>query len=483
MGTLYPEMSVHEKGVDFYIDLLHKGQLDENVPLTNLEKTVSYLDTIFPLHLADLPLDCPTYMADHVKLLLAALDHISMEVARARELLDKAGEGSAVGLLLKALDTQAREVESHVKTMKRRLPQDGSQGPISYSSSTGASLAAAAASLGLVVKVLSSVGRAVLQLAVSSPEAGVPAPKMQEALHTAVDTVTDLGDQGIALLTSSLASALGKVAIIATAVQNGEFDFDGTREASPPANPVLLRAEEVKAEIRDATQLKYKLEAKDVDMKDLKKLLKVKQEELSEMQIRKDLLEKKLSDSSKDSELMVEKLQRKLDDAHNLLHRKEKEFEETMDHLQADIDCLESEKGELKDRMKMMSKKALIEGLTKSSLASSPGPSLGPSLPSPVRDSPLLVQQLQEMRQAVEVLQVSNARLQASDLRDRISRLEPLRLPLATVAGGEKGDRGREEKTDRSKEAGGGEQLGQLMKRCNTARAELYTLLSRYTVH
>lgn len=45
-----------------------------------------------------------------------------------------------------------------------------------------------------------------------------------------------------------------------------------------------------------------------------------------------------------------------------------------------------------------------IEGLTKSSLSSSsPGPaSLGPSLPRPVRDSPLLVQQLQDLRGAVE---------------------------------------------------------------------------------
>ena len=39
-----------------------------------------------------------------------------------------------------------------------------------------------------------------------------------------------------------------------------------------------------------------------------------------------------------------------------------------------------------------------------------------------VKDSPLLVQQLQDMRQAVESLQASNARLVADDLRDRISR-------------------------------------------------------------
>jgi hypothetical protein len=37
------------------------------VPVTNLEKTVSYFDTIYPLHLADMPIDCPAYMADHVK--------------------------------------------------------------------------------------------------------------------------------------------------------------------------------------------------------------------------------------------------------------------------------------------------------------------------------------------------------------------------------------------------------------------------------
>lgn len=44
------------------------------------------------------------------------------------------------------------------------------------------------------------------------------------------------------------------------------------------------------------------------------------------------------------------------------MQRKEKEFEETMDHLQADIDSLESERGELKDRLKNYSKKVLVEG-------------------------------------------------------------------------------------------------------------------------
>jgi dynactin 1 len=61
--------------------------------------------------------------------------------------------------------------------------------------------------------------------------------------------------------------------------------------------------------------------------------------------------------------------QRKYDDCQMILKRKEKEFEETMDHLQADIDSLESERGELKEKVKNISKKAIMEGMARSSAA------------------------------------------------------------------------------------------------------------------
>ena len=80
------------------------------------------------------------------------------------------------------------------------------------------------------------------------------------------------------------------------------------------------------------------------------------------MQIRKDKAEKKLLDSTRDSELVREKLQRKLDDAMAMLKRKEKEFDETLNHFQADIDNLESEKGDLKNKLKDITKKTLIQG-------------------------------------------------------------------------------------------------------------------------
>ena len=42
-----------------------------------------------------------------------------------------------------------------------------------------------------------------------------------------------------------------------------------------------------------------------------------------------------------------------------------REFDQTMDALQADIDTLEQEKLELKERLSVLSKKTLLEGLTR----------------------------------------------------------------------------------------------------------------------
>ena len=477
VGTLQPEMSVHERGLDFYIDLLHKGQLDENVPVTNLEKTVSYFETVFPLHLSEVKTDCPTFLSGHVKVYLSGVENLNVEIKRGRTLLDKAGEASAVGLLLKSMENQCKDLDTQVKVIRRRLPQDGSQGPITFTESVASNMTAAAISIYLVIKVMAAFGKNMMQMATANPDQAVPAPKVQEALHSSVDAVTEFGEQGIDFCVNSLSSALAKLSVISASVQSGEFDFDGSREELP-VHPIFSRADHVKSEIRDTSQLKYKLEAKDIDIKDLKKLLKVKQEELSEMQIRKDLLEKKLSDSSKDSEMMIEKLNRKLEDAQILLKRKEKEFEETMDHLQADIESLENERGEMKERMKAMSKKALIEGLSKS-VSLSPGPtSLGPSVPSPVRDSPLLVQQLQDMRSAMTSLQGSLARKEVEQLSRRLSALAPIKLPVKTVS--QAGAQGAAEKQDRSKEAG--PDVAQLMARCNKARQELYALMAGQVV-
>lgn len=42
MGTLSSEMSFHERSLDYFIDLLHKDQLDETVQVEPLTKAIKY---------------------------------------------------------------------------------------------------------------------------------------------------------------------------------------------------------------------------------------------------------------------------------------------------------------------------------------------------------------------------------------------------------------------------------------------------------
>ncbi len=107
IGTLYSEMAVHEKSVDFYIDLLRKDQvgllvvrktssldnknldffqLDENVPLENLEKSLHYFGQIYPLHLSGEKINHGKFLANHLKVFSSAADCITIAMSIAKSL-------------------------------------------------------------------------------------------------------------------------------------------------------------------------------------------------------------------------------------------------------------------------------------------------------------------------------------------------------------------------------------------------------------
>jgi len=157
------------------------------------------------------------------------------------------------------------------------------------------------------------------------------------------------------------------------------------------------------------------------------------------------MAEKKLSNHIRDHEVALEKLTRKLEDGQLLLKRKEKEFNETLEHLQSDMETLEKEKAELKERLMHSSKKVLLEGLSKSTTSS-----VSPASPTPFtfhptgitstptqssvssRDSPLLLTEIAHLRAALNQSQSDKARLSAAQLQAKVDCLTPLQLPRKT---------------------------------------------------
>ncbi|XP_072353927.1 dynactin subunit 1-like [Scyliorhinus torazame] len=120
-----------------------------------------------------------------------------------------------------------------------------------------------------------------------------------------------------------------------------------------------------------------------------------------------------------------------------------------MDALQADIDQLESEKLELKQRLSSQSKRTIegLRGFSGSGIASivtedqfggsgSAQMTGGPG-PVQVKDSPLLLQHIEVLRLCVKQLKNENNQLKAAQMRADLAALPPIQVPKLSKGGQE----------------------------------------------
>ncbi|KAK7109531.1 dynactin subunit 1-like isoform X4 [Littorina saxatilis] len=440
VGTLLPEMSAHEKTLDHYIDMLRKDQLDETVSLEMLDRSIAFFQQLYSVHLASERVDCTSLMCDSVRSVLSACDCVTTDISRLKILLLPGQEQSEFSILLRDLETCNNDTRMCARKIKRRLPQEGSAmaTPLKFGKEIKDLLVDCWSNVSRVARTLQAIATGAMnQASVMTDKEGLMARKMEELAYEAANKVFAKDDTGpYECLRLSFGTVAGTMNKLSNAMENGEFDFDGTHDKKTLA-PVRLRAEALRSHFGDVEVMKNKLDLKDEEIKEIKRLIKIKQEELSEQQVRVGLIEKKLENAQKDADERVEKIQRKLDEANVQLKKKEKEFEETYDSLQSDIDNLEQEKTELKERLRVLSKKTLLEGLTRQSSGH------GGQLPSPsgsitgstssLIDSPQLAQQMESIREALLFVKRENLRLKGEKMKSQLSSLPPLRLPLKPV--------------------------------------------------
>uniref|UniRef100_A0A2I3HYY4 Dynactin subunit 1 n=1 Tax=Nomascus leucogenys TaxID=61853 RepID=A0A2I3HYY4_NOMLE len=446
VGSLYPEMSAHERSLDFLIELLHKDQLDETVNVEPLTKAIKYYQHLYSIHLAEQPEDCTMQLADHIKFTQSALDCMSVEVGRLRAFLQGGQEATDIALLLRDLETSCSDIRQFCKKIRRRMPGTDAPGipaALAFGPQVSDTLLDCRKHLTWVVAVLQEVAAAAAQLIAPLAEnEGLPVAALEELAFKASEQVgLDGWVEGVGRVSDQCGLLL---------VVGGRGDRRKASGEHHPPPPVELRAAALRAEITDAEGLGLKLEDRETVIKELKKSLKIKGEELSEANVRLSLLEKKLDSAAKDADERIEKVQTRLEETQALLRKKEKEFEETMDALQADIDQLEAEKAELKQRLNSQSKRTieglrgpppsgiatLVSGIAGEEIAFSPvlglcTPPLPPgSVPGPglVKDSPLLLQQISAMRLHISQLQHENSILKGAQMKASLASLPPLHV-------------------------------------------------------
>ncbi|KAG1678661.1 Dynactin subunit 1 [Nymphon striatum] len=433
IATLYGEMAVQENIIDTFIDLLRRDQLDENKSLELLEKSVLYFESLYSVHLEKEVVNQAQLITDHTHMFSSATNSIDANLQRIKVLLQNGDEQMDIAILLKDLSANTSEIKQLSKKIRRRLPADAETSQLSFGNKVQEVLIESGKEISKVVKTLFLLGSSTLQQSVVSPggETGsIGGIKLTELAHQATDKVYGKDDSGPL---ECLRQVYSNVTLMQWKMENMIPDVN---TGNKPQAPIQLRSIFVKNELKDNENMKYKIESREEEILSLKKAIKMKCEEISELNVRKDMAEKKMNMAGKDKDDQISKIERKLDEANYFNEEKRKVY-----HLQADIDTLEAERGEMKDKMKSMSKKALIEGLSKStglssyvqsSPSSTPITGIGSST-TPFKESPILIQQIEELRLALRHVKNENIKLKAKQMQSKLAKLQPLNVPHKPV--------------------------------------------------
>ncbi|XP_018652353.1 restin-like [Schistosoma mansoni] len=457
-GSLYNEMCVHEHCIDRLIEQTKNDQLDETISLESLITSFNYFIQLYTVHLKNEPLyNCNIKLMDFTRTILSAVDALSVD-SMALMILT----GKDVDCLLKIAKTAASNVSGPLSVgsmdevgslllLKSSTSNDSNEGLINL--------------LNELVHFSTTV-RVITHSSNLEPNV-VFTQCLSEACKeylTSIDLRTSSTSRPSVispeiLIRTNLSQIARIISQLAIAMENGEYDFDGTKQPLPQ-EPVVARAIAYKRAQTELEGCRAKLESRGEELRELQKALKARADELSEMSVRVSLAEKKLETAGKSNEEKISRLELRLEQSESQQKRNEKEYEQTLDALQADIEALEQEKADLKEKLKTLSKKALFEGIIKSPLlpsttqskaqpsttgstttttsAPAPGrqtsvecasPSPGPARLAAYRDASLMAMEIEALREAIRRLSSEVSRLRGEKMLEQLKNLGTLQKP------------------------------------------------------
>uniref|UniRef100_A0A8D8XG27 Dynactin subunit 1 n=1 Tax=Cacopsylla melanoneura TaxID=428564 RepID=A0A8D8XG27_9HEMI len=430
-GQSYPEMAANDRTLDGFIEMLKTDQLDEKVPTENIEKCVTYFNSFYPVLFPDTKFSHVGHLLmDYVKILTTACDCLQTDSKIIQALIEQTTEEEGyMTLLTQHLTTVSEVMLQHLKQVRRRVASFSDIPDIGIADELLTSLAQSV----LIANDLSKVMREVSKAGLSMLPLGddkIDESKISEIAGKVCDSTfsPEALNQGVVSCIKNQVNELASnIANVAQNIQDIDPPLVAKPE-EPKIPPIVVRAKQVKQEIEEIKNLKSKIEDRERDIKELKILIRSKQEEIGEISVRKDLAESKLANAIRDKDYQEQKLKGKIEDLQNLLKKKEKEYEDTMDHLQADIESLETEKGELKDKLKNMNKKVLFDNVVKTAAGKESGGPVHISINTSgkVQDSPLLVNEISWLRSELEREKREKQRLQTETLLQKFNKLAPI---------------------------------------------------------
>ncbi|KAM7539850.1 hypothetical protein Aperf_G00000044927 [Anoplocephala perfoliata] len=468
--TLYTDFSSgHEDVLDRLLDLCRRDQLDEAISLDNLVSSVEFFVNVHTVHVLPVLQTTPEVMnsteimSDFARIVLASSEAITVDascmaafIGQSLDIVDPESEVSGDGVLGKFISQLGRlsaSIRAQARCIRRRLPSNSGSQPLSFPASLSSCLDLALHKLVICSRCLFATTKSTGQMVatqMAEHKALDAAAVQRECFVPSVQAILSETDSPVgsttpveAVLSSLLEGVASQVSATATAMEHGEYDFDGSKQPKTQ-EPIIQRAIAYRNAQSEMESYKGKLELKDVELFELRRELKARVDEISEMTVRINMAEKKLETSGRGNLEKIADLEDRLQKMKNQQKQTEKEYGQAIDGMQADLANIEKENAELKEKLRKMSKSSLGFGLAKpiaGSLLHSPGDpgsdgNVTPSSPmslasklSAYRDVTILLNEIETLREAVRYLSSENTKLRGRKFHDDVMSLRPLRVP------------------------------------------------------
>ncbi|KAL5270670.1 hypothetical protein ACHWQZ_G001387 [Mnemiopsis leidyi] len=427
LGRLASDLGPHMSTLDVFKTHLEKGSLDESVTVEPVKLSASQFTALSNTHFPDIKPSCREALSDYLMIMTHSCEGIIACATRISGSLSRVQEGSVLIEKMNEMRLCCAEFLKTIRRIKNFVPAHGK--PFSFPSEIDDMLNSTMTELSATFAALNTTAvNLAMHIAGVAEDDIVTVPDIEDILKKGCNTVGTTGT-GLDRVKSFTESLLPPLQQMAKNIQDGDYDQQGDADTKSEP-PYDARAKQFKEQFSLGDQLKTQLEYKQSENFELKKMVKIKGEEVSQQAVRADMLEKRLENARRDGDGKLDAMKQELADAKKTIVDKDRQFEETMDHLQEDIESLEAEKTALKTKLEQASKRAPRAHLTESILAEQASGQPG-SVRVIVEDSPATLSKLESLQNYAQLVQEENVKLMADSLKTKLAELPPLVVPTA----------------------------------------------------
>ncbi|KAI7689060.1 hypothetical protein SSS_00193 [Sarcoptes scabiei] len=419
LGSLYPELSSHEKNIDYFIDLLREDKLDENVSLDSMEKILSYLQSLYNIHIGSTSFENNEnhnkFLNDFLEVLRTGTETSLLDLKILTKMIN-----SEATLFVSTMVTTLNDIEQFGKKIRRRMVSAGSgssdQNPaclIRFPFIIKAEMLDSLSNFSSAIRNVKTIRETVMNDYIADKFVkNIPNNSNEEEKIVNVLTLDELDlkfkewtGNDLKSINEILTNVMNCICKFSTVIQQGDYDVPKTDSQSisttndsistnynlPPSlqclfsrnmnrilnslksldcAPLDQRAGNWRAQSEHINEYRTKIQTQESDIAELKRLMKIKIDEMSEMQIRRDLSDKKLKEITKEKQ----KIQNDFESLSKEFKEKEAERERTLKKYNQEINDLYNDNRLMKEKLKNFSRnaslgKVLMPGTPNSSIS------------------------------------------------------------------------------------------------------------------